>query len=111
MRRPMRYLPVLDERAKPCVVKGVVNGRRGSWLNFYVFGSATDGNAVEVVCHERWLSEDWMSAMSKARRMASTCIRSQRASGASIRNGGTQLTSTSAIHPATGVARRISSRR
>lgn len=70
MRRPMRYLPVLDERAKPCVVKGIVNGRCGSWLNFYVFGSATDGKAVEVVCHERWISEDWMSAMSKARRMA-----------------------------------------
>lgn len=70
MRRPMRYLPVLDERAKPCVVKGIVNGRRGSWLNFYVFGSASAGEAVEVICHERWLSEDWMSAMQKARRMS-----------------------------------------
>lgn len=70
MRRPMRYLPVLDERAKPCVVKGVVNGRSGPWLNLYVFGSASAGEVVEVVCHERWISEDWISAMSKARRMS-----------------------------------------
>ncbi len=70
MRRPFRYLPALDERARPCVVKGVVNGRRGQWLGFYVFGSASNGEAQELVLHARWLSEDWMSAMSRARRMA-----------------------------------------
>lgn len=70
MRRPFHYLPALDERARPCVVKGVVNGRRGQWLGFYVFGSASNGEAQELVLHARWLSEDWMSAMSRARRMA-----------------------------------------
>lgn len=86
MRRPIRYLPALDGRARPCVVKGVVNGRSGQWLSFYVFGSASDGGAVEVVLHERWLSDDWMSAMSRARRMSRTA-RAKRGFPAGAGNG------------------------
>ena len=65
--RHVWYLPTIDEYDKPLVIKVRVIGERDGWRTVRQFGSHED-----AIVHVRHLTQNWLSAWMKAKRISKT---------------------------------------
>lgn len=63
------YLPTTDTDGKPLCVKVNVLGENGQWRQLHVVGQPYKGEG-EIIVHARHVTQDWLAAWKKAKRMS-----------------------------------------